>query len=92
VCTVNSTYVAISVCHSTILSAIPSIGPFSPFDFLLSATPFCFPPPLSDFPQRLSNFPQWLSIFQEIQENLSTARSGVVHAWVGHKVTFLTPP
>jgi hypothetical protein len=38
--------------------------------------PFCFPPQLSDFPQRLSSFPQRLSIFQEIRENLSTARSG----------------
>ena len=55
-CTVNSTYVAISVCHSTILSAIPAIRPFPPFDLLLSATPFCFPPQLPDFPHRLSNF------------------------------------
>jgi hypothetical protein len=58
------------------LSTIPAIRPFPPFDLLLSATPFRFPPQLSNFPQRLSNFPRRLSIFQEIRENLSMARSG----------------
>jgi hypothetical protein len=60
VCTINSTYVAISVCHSTIPSAIPAIQPFPPFDLLLSAMPFCFPPQLSIF---LSGFSIFLNGF-----------------------------
>ncbi len=57
-------------CHSAILSAIPP-----------------FPPPqLSDFLQRLSNFSHRLSIFQEIRENLSTARSGETGSGGGRAV------
>ncbi len=57
-CTVNSTYVAISVCHSTIPSAIPAIRPFPPFDLQrLSAFRHSFPIFLSGFPIFLNGFP-----------------------------------
>jgi hypothetical protein len=60
--------------------------PHTKFDFLqrlsaffnvfpLSSKAIRFLQRLSDFPQWLSDLPQWLSTFQEIQENLFTARS-----------------
>ncbi len=43
--------------------------------FLLSSMAFRFLQRLSEFLQRFSDFPQRLSAFQEIRENLFTARS-----------------